>query len=116
VEQRVNTLEFYIHHEDLLRAAPTWEPRVLPPWAEDQMWNRVAGLASLVSRRKKAVVVFERSDTGKQSRMSKAADVVVRGLPSEIALHASGRGHVSRVEILGTPSAVTRYRRAGSTA
>src|SRR5262245_41902339 len=37
----MNTLEFLIHHEDVRRAAPTWEPRSLPGWVEDSLWSQV---------------------------------------------------------------------------
>lgn len=116
LEAHVNTLEFYIHHEDLRRAAPSWEPRVLPSWAEDKIWVRVGGLARFRSRGNRGAIAFERLDTGQRSGSGEDADIVVRGLPSELALHASGRGRVSRVEVRGAASAVAAYNRARSTA
>jgi uncharacterized protein (TIGR03085 family) len=110
LEALLNGLEFFIHHEDVRRAARDWEPRVLPRWAEDQIWARTLGVAKLTSRRAPTGVVLERSDTGSSERVSKGAEpVAVRGLPSEIALYLSGRQASSRVELLGPPAAVMAY-------
>jgi uncharacterized protein (TIGR03085 family) len=110
LEPLLNGLEFFIHHEDVRRAPRGWEPRVLPRWAEDQIWARTLGFAKLGARRVPTGVVLERSDTAATEQVSKGAEVVVvRGLPSEITLYLSGRQASSRVELLGPPAAVAAY-------
>jgi uncharacterized protein (TIGR03085 family) len=102
LEPLLNVVEYFIHHEDVRRAVDGWEPRVLPTWAEDQLWARTVGFAKLTWRRKPTALVLERSDTGDQAHISKGEDVVVlRGLPSEISLYLSGRQAVARLDVTG---------------
>jgi uncharacterized protein (TIGR03085 family) len=110
LEPALNDLEYFIHHEDVRRAAERWEPRQLPRWAEDQIWARCVRFAKLTQRRAATGVVIERSDGPQTERVSKGDDAVtVRGLPSEIALYVSGRRAASRVELLGSALAVAAY-------
>jgi uncharacterized protein (TIGR03085 family) len=110
LEPLLNSLEYFIHHEDVRRAQPGWTPRDLPRWAEDQIWGRTLGFAKLTARRAPTGVVLQRSDTGRADRASTGDEsVTVRGLPSEIALHLSGRAASSRVELLGPSPAVAAY-------
>ena len=44
VERLTNTLEYLVHHEDLRRAQPGWEPRDLSPADEDDLWKLLPGL------------------------------------------------------------------------
>ena len=39
VDAVVNLAELFIHHEDVLRAAPGWEPRPLPADLEQGLWS-----------------------------------------------------------------------------
>ncbi len=98
-----NLLEFYIHHEDIRRAQAGWEPRSLPPSTEDGIWQPLRHLGRGVMMLQSPVaVVAERSDTGDHHRLKRGGrEVVVRGLPSEIALYAYGRKEQARVELLG---------------
>src|SRR6478672_2274898 len=45
VDRLLNTLEYLVHHEDLLRAEPGWEPRELDQRDQSRLWSaiRVAG-------------------------------------------------------------------------
>src|ERR1700733_14833848 len=36
----MNTVEFFIHVEDVRRAQPGWSPRPLPPELADALWKR----------------------------------------------------------------------------
>ncbi|MGH3446077.1 MAG: TIGR03085 family metal-binding protein [Nocardioidaceae bacterium] len=102
IEALGNTVEFFIHHEDVRRAADGWSARELPPWAEDQLWSRLRYLARGSMRTAPIGVQLERSDNGERARVAKRANaVVVRGLPSELALYASGRSDVADVELHG---------------
>jgi uncharacterized protein (TIGR03085 family) len=98
-----NLLEFYIHHEDIRRAQPTWEPRALPRATEDGIWGALRHLGRGIMILKAPVgVVAERSDTGSRVTLKKGdRTVVIRGLPSEIALYAYGRKPQAKVELLG---------------
>ena len=99
----MNLLEFYIHHEDIRRAQPVWEPRTLPGGTEDGIWGALRHVGrGVVSVKSPVAVTAERSDTGAVASLKKGARaVVIRGLPSEVALYVYGRKPQARVELVG---------------
>ena len=99
----MNLLEFYIHHEDIRRAQPDWEPRALPSRTEDGIWGALRHVGrGLVSLKSPVAVTAERSDTGATAQLKKGERAVtIRGLPSEIALYVYGRKPQARVELAG---------------
>jgi uncharacterized protein (TIGR03085 family) len=104
---KLNLLEFYVHHEDILRAQPQWEPRSLSRATEDGIWRslRLPG-RGLVARAGLAVSAV-RTDTGVREVLCKGTgEVVVRGLPSEVTLYLFGRKAQARVELDGAPEDV----------
>jgi len=103
----MNLLEFYVHHEDIRRAQPGWESRALSRQTEDGIWGalRLSG-RGLVARSGVGVTAV-RADTGARAVLRKRpASVVVRGLPSEIALYAFGRKRHASVQLEGAPEDV----------
>ena len=97
-----NRMEFYIHHEDLRRAQPAWEPRALPGRTEDGLWAALRLIGRLPTMGAPTGVAVERSDTGDRATLKKGSrQVVVRGLPSEVALYVYGRTDQARVELVG---------------
>jgi uncharacterized protein (TIGR03085 family) len=110
-DETLNTLELYIHHEDIRRARPGWAPRELSARDEDRLW-RVIGVAGRGLVRGTGVgVTLQRSDDGAMRVLKQApGTVVVRGLPSEVALFVYGRKDHAQVELLGDPDDVARLR------
>ena len=45
IDAALNTAEYFVHHEDIRRAADGWEPRALEPDEQDALWRvvRVSG-------------------------------------------------------------------------
>src|SRR5204862_228870 len=41
MDERVNAVEFFVHHEDVRRGAPGWEPRTLGRGESDMLWHRL---------------------------------------------------------------------------
>lgn len=114
-DRNLNTLEFFIHHEDVLRAATPSTPRQLPRWAEDQIWWRLKIFAKMTMRHSDVPVALQRCDDPHEpsSTASKGPHpVVVLGLPSELAMFAYGRGAVASVELTGRAAAVKKLRAA----
>lgn len=108
----LNSLEYFVHHEDVRRAQPSWEARTLPSWADDQLWRGIRGFARLALRRSPVGVALERSDTGE--RLDGRGDrppVTVRGLPGEITLHLFGRREFAEVEVTGSPAGIAAHDR-----
>ena len=112
MDDAVNGVEYFIHHEDIRRARTGWEPRDLPPELEEELWKRVASGAKLAMRRAPVGVVLERPDGTSVAARSAQPSVAVVGSPAEVALFTSGRQSVARVELRGDSSAVERLRSA----
>ena len=47
----VNTVEYLVHHEDVRRAGPDWEPRILDAAEEAVLWSRLGLMGRVLLRR-----------------------------------------------------------------
>jgi len=102
LDKMLNTVEFFVHHEDIRRAQDGWEPRELPGRAQDALWKLVGLLGKGLVRTTKVGVVLERSDTSERTILKDApAAVIVRGLPAELVMFVYGRQQQAQVELLG---------------
>ncbi|MFC0447209.1 TIGR03085 family metal-binding protein [Rhodococcus jostii] len=101
VDAQVNLGEMFVHHEDVRRAHEGWEPRVLPETRQDALWGLAKKVGKLGYRHSPVSVVLERP-SGEQATVRTAGSgrVILRGEPSELALHAFGRDQV-RIETEG---------------
>jgi uncharacterized protein (TIGR03085 family) len=112
VDEAANVVEFFVHCEDVRRAKPGWEPRVLDPGLVEALWKRAAGTARLTGRRAPAGLVLRRPD-GQTTVAHKGAPVVtVTAEPAELVLFMSGRQAHSVVEMDGPEEAVAAVRGA----
>ncbi|GGV62218.1 MULTISPECIES: TIGR03085 family metal-binding protein [Streptomyces] len=110
VDEVANTVEFYIHAEDVRRAQPDWSPRELDPVFQDALWSRLERTARLLGRGVPSGLVLRRPD-GRTAVAHRGTPVVtVTGEPSELLLFAFGRQRVARVELEGDQDAVTAMR------
>jgi uncharacterized protein (TIGR03085 family) len=117
VERLANTLEYFVHHEDLRRAQPGWQPRPLPGADEDELWKLLKGSAKLATRKADVPVVMRRSGWGDlppETATVRRGDhpVVVSGPPQELALFFFGRTRLRDVAVDGPPASVARLRHA----
>ena len=92
-----NTSEFVIHHEDVRRAQPDWEPRPFSPDDRDQIWAAVAVFARRATGRRG--LLLRRSDSPGVEKRLGAGGRTVTGDPLELLLWASGRRAVARVTV-----------------
>jgi uncharacterized protein (TIGR03085 family) len=60
-DERLNMVEFFVHHEDIRRAADEWEPRELSPGMAEALWQRLRGVR-LIFRRVPVGVELVRDD------------------------------------------------------
>jgi len=112
VDEAANTLEFFVHCEDVRRAKPGWEPRSLDPGLEEALWKRTSTLAKVVGRRSPVGLVLRRPD-GQTVVARKGTPVVtVTGKAPELAMFMSGRQGSSIVEVEGPEDAVASVRDA----
>jgi uncharacterized protein (TIGR03085 family) len=118
VDSAVNTAEFFVHHEDVRRARPEWEPRELPMSLERALWGRVRPLAKLALRRFPSAVLLHAPGYGESTAGAASADdpasprVRVSGPPSELLLFCFGRQQAARVEVSGPEPHASALRRA----
>ncbi|GAA1668839.1 TIGR03085 family metal-binding protein [Nonomuraea maheshkhaliensis] len=113
LDEAVNTLELFVHHEDVRRAQPDWEPRALPDDLERLIWKRVSGGARLMLRRSPVGVVLHRLGGGVALGGPKGgARVEVTGRAAELLMFCFGRQAHARVELTGEPDAVSALREA----
>jgi uncharacterized protein (TIGR03085 family) len=108
-----NIAEYVVHHEDVRRAQPGWEPRHLPPAAQDTLWRLVRTVGRGLGAKSPVGVVVERTDVAaKPARVRRApgsaGDVLVRGAPAELLMFLYGRQPQSVVELDGDPADVAR--------
>lgn len=111
VEKVVNTVEFFVHHEDVRRARPGWEPRVLSPADEDTLWRQLRLAGRALVRPAGVPVVAVRDDGGRATLRRGADPVVLTGRPSELVLLLFGRPSRD-VSVDGPPERVARFREA----
>jgi uncharacterized protein (TIGR03085 family) len=126
LDERANTVEFFVHNEDVRRAAPDWRPREISPGLSDALWARLR-VAKLTMRKVPLGIEFARNDdaagatggtggTGPGSA-GEAPDfrmtirhgtpvVTVIGPPAELTLWAMGRTAAAKVRLDGTEAAV----------
>jgi uncharacterized protein (TIGR03085 family) len=107
VDAMMNTLEFFVHHEDIRRAQPTWEPRHLSGRDEHVLWKSISVAGKGLVRGSDCGVTLVRSDTGDRVVVNAAEPMVeVRGLPGEVAMFVYGRKEQAKVDLDGPADAV----------
>ncbi|WP_105975733.1 TIGR03085 family metal-binding protein [Streptomyces geranii] len=108
IDEAANTIEFYVHTEDVRRAQPDWAPRELDPVFQDALWSRLERTARLTGRSAPTGLVLRRPD-GRTAVAHRGVPVVtVTGEPSELLLFAYGRQNAADVELEGDKDAITK--------
>ncbi|NWF26235.1 TIGR03085 family protein [Streptomyces sp. PKU-EA00015] len=112
VDEAANTIEFFVHAEDVRRAQPDWAPRDLDKVFENVLWSRLEKGARLLGRRSPVGLVLRRPD-GRTAVAHRGTPVVtVTGEPGELLLFAFGRQDAARVDLEGDKDSITRVREA----
>lgn len=100
----MNTAEFYIHTEDVLRAQPDFDPkhpRGIPEKLRRRLWKQgSSAMFALGARKAKRRITFTSPGYGTTTcGPSSAAPLSVQGAPEELLLWASGREEKAQVSI-----------------
>ncbi len=109
VDKLVNTTEFLVHLEDIVRAQPGWVPSPVDARVEAAAWAALPRVARLSFRSSPVGVVLVAPGHGRalvRRPPAGTSSVVVTGAPVELLLHAFGRTGVAQVSLDGEPSAV----------
>ncbi|CAM5423266.1 TIGR03085 family metal-binding protein [Streptomyces fumanus] len=108
VDEAANTVEFYVHAEDVRRAQPDWAPRELDGVFQDALWSRLERIVRLLGRGIPTGLVLRRPD-GRTAVAHRGTPVVtVTGEPSELLLFAFGRQSAAAVGLDGDKDAIAR--------
>jgi uncharacterized protein (TIGR03085 family) len=115
LDEKANTVEYFVHHEDVRRATPDWEPRELSPGLSQALWGRLRA-ARFFLRKAPVGVELAREDGGDNQAfrvtVRNATPVVtVIGTPAELTMWAMGRTTAARVRLDGTEPAVEALRK-----
>ncbi len=111
-DELANTLEFFIHHEDVRRARAGWRPRELSTGLDRALWRRGSTLARLALRRFPAQLLVQAPGHGGVGTGRGGEPLRLVGAPGELALFLSGRQRVARVQLDGAPALAERLRGA----
>jgi uncharacterized protein (TIGR03085 family) len=105
LRNKINAMEFFIHHEDVRRAQPGWEPRRADSRRAALLWSLLR--AAWVLYRNSPVGVILRLPDGSERTVRRGErSVTVVGPAEELALHAYGRDEAI-VEIQGEQADVS---------
>jgi uncharacterized protein (TIGR03085 family) len=108
IDEASNTVEFYVHTEDVRRAQPDWTPRELDKVFQDALWSRLERTARLMGRGAPTGLVLRRPD-GQTAVAHRGTPVVtVTGEPSELLLFSYGRQSAATVELDGDKGAIAK--------
>ena len=107
VDELANTVEFFVHLEDVRRAQPTWEPRDLDADLADALYGVLSKMAKRLVKGAPVGIVLE-PDDGHEPIIAKQAEpsVTVRGPVGELVMFVYGRQAHSNVEMFGDDASV----------
>jgi uncharacterized protein (TIGR03085 family) len=115
-DERANVVEYFVHHEDVRRARPGWEPRKIDQGLAEVLWRRLR-MARFILRKAPVGVELARDDEpeptaagGPRIRFTAKARtpvVTVTGSPAELTMWALGRTAAAQVRLDGSEAAVS---------
>jgi uncharacterized protein (TIGR03085 family) len=127
-DDAANTVEYFVHHEDVRRAAPEWTERPIEPSLSQTLWKRLKGARMFLRSAPTGVVLATElpgnielpgntGSPGNEARQGRldmmvakpgAQSVTVTGSPAELTLWAMGRVSAAHVTFDGFDEAVER--------
>ena len=115
VDEQANLFEYLVHHEDVRRAVPGWEPREIDPAMADLLWARLGRSGRMLWGKVPGGVVLHRTGTDPAPAPAVVrpggAGVTITGDVVELVMHGFGRSE-ARVTVTGSDAAVAAYQGA----
>ncbi|MFF2950800.1 TIGR03085 family metal-binding protein [Kitasatospora sp. NPDC057965] len=113
-DEAANTVEYYVHAEDVARAGEGPGPRPVPPGRVEALWRRLPLIARLEAGRRSPVRLQLSHPDGRSLTVGPAGMPTVRitGEPGELVLFAFGRGARAELTVDGPEDAVEALRHA----
>lgn len=112
LDEAVNTVELFVHHEDVRRAGDLRPPRSLDPGEERVLWSRLRWLSLLARRRVPGGLTLVAPGFGRYVVRPGTPQVTLTGRPGELLLFMVGRQRAAEVEADGPPDAQAALRDA----
>src|SRR5271169_5283259 len=103
----MNTVEFFIHVEDVRRAQHGWEPRPISPELADALWARV-GPGGMAKKVPATIVITSPGRADKEH--GTGPRLTLAGDPGELIMFGAGRQGAARVEINGDAALAAQLR------
>jgi uncharacterized protein (TIGR03085 family) len=112
-DEAANTVEYFVHAEDVRRAGP-WEPLEVTPAMAAALWRRLPMVARLEAAPRSPVRLGLRAvGQGRIEVGPGGGDYVeVIGDPGELVLFAGGRGALAEIEVEGPEEALAALAKA----
>lgn len=110
VDGVTNTAEMFIHHEDLRRGRPGWEPRDLATDFAAALWSRVRTLARFRLRKFPASLLVQAPGFGELRTGAGGPALRLVGAPGELMMFLAGRQRATRVQVEGPAELTTKLR------
>lgn len=114
VDGQANTVEFFVHLEDVRRAQPGWEPRELSDELTEFLWDRLRSSGRMLFGKLKCGVQLQRTDVpdAEPVKVRNGEPVVTLvGDPAELTMLAFGRKE-HRAQMTGDPEAIAEFSAA----
>ena len=105
----MNTVEYFIHVEDVRRAQGDWEPRQISSELADALWARI-GAGGMAKKVGATIVITSPGRADKQSGTGPA--LTLSGDPGELTMFGAGRQGAAMVEISGDAVLASQLRSA----
>ena len=124
--ESANVVEFFVHHEDVRRAQPGWEPREISAGLSDLLWRRLRLARFLLRKVPVGVELVRAAPTGSGGAgpgeaagpggpspggvritvRNRAPVVTVTGTPAELTMWTLGRTSAARIRLDGSDTAI----------
>ena len=113
IDKLANTVEFFVHHEDVRRAAGVSEPRELDAGLTAALDSMLRKMAKRLVKSSPVGIVLA-PDDGSATIVAKQAEpsVTVTGAVGELVMFVYGRQAHSRVEITGDEASIAAVQSA----
>jgi len=113
IDKLANTVEFFVHHEDVRRGGEGWEVRPLDPELEAALTSVLSKMAKQLTKSSPVGIVLEPTDGEPIVAKDAEPSVTVRGPIGELVMFVYGRQANSRVELFGDDESVAAVTDAG---
>jgi uncharacterized protein (TIGR03085 family) len=112
IDGATNTVEFFVHHEDVRRAQAGWAPRTLDTGTTASLWSAAKGLGRWVGRRSPVGIVLAPDDGpaagGTEQVKGGLPHVTLAGPVAEIVLALYGRA-TQGLDVQGDAASVRAF-------